>query len=208
MPAPHLVFNEWDKHGTCSGLAPRAYFEAVRKARAVVKIPPQYVDLQEPLSVSPAAVEDAFQSVNPGLARDGMAIVCDKRRLTEVRICLSKDLQFHQCPDVARRSCRREQLAMPPLRGAAGGGVRQLNAARGLARRRTAACVLKSGSVRSFRGRARLPDVTRGMNYRHAFHAGNFADVHKHAVLARILMQLRRKPAAFRVIDTHAGAGL
>ncbi len=46
------------------------------------------------------------------------------------------------------------------------------------------------------------------MNYRHAFHAGNFADVHKHAVLARILMQLRRKPAAFRVIDTHAGAGL
>ena len=122
MPAPHLVFNEWDKHGTCSGLAPRAYFEAVRKARAVVKIPPQYVDLQEPLSVSPAGVEAAFQSVNPGLARDGMAIVCDKRRLTEVRICLSKDLQFHECPDVARRSCRRQQLAMPPLRGAAGAG--------------------------------------------------------------------------------------
>ena len=44
------------------------------------------------------------------------------------------------------------------------------------------------------------------MNYRHAFHAGNFADVHKHAVLARILVHLRRKPAAFRVIDTHAGA--
>jgi 23S rRNA (adenine2030-N6)-methyltransferase len=45
------------------------------------------------------------------------------------------------------------------------------------------------------------------MNYRHAFHAGNFADVHKHAVLARILVHLRQKPAAFRVIDTHAGAG-
>ncbi len=45
------------------------------------------------------------------------------------------------------------------------------------------------------------------MNYRHAFHAGNFADVHKHSVLARILLHLRRKPAAFRVIDTHAGAG-
>ena len=44
------------------------------------------------------------------------------------------------------------------------------------------------------------------MNYRHAFHAGNFADVHKHAVLARVLLHLRRKPAAFRVIDTHAGA--
>lgn len=45
------------------------------------------------------------------------------------------------------------------------------------------------------------------MNYQHAFHAGNFADVHKHVALARILMYLRAKPAAFRVIDTHAGAG-
>jgi 23S rRNA (adenine2030-N6)-methyltransferase len=45
------------------------------------------------------------------------------------------------------------------------------------------------------------------MNYQHAFHAGNFADVHKHAVLARILEHLRQKPAAFRVIDTHAGSG-
>ena len=45
------------------------------------------------------------------------------------------------------------------------------------------------------------------MNYRHAFHAGNFADVIKHATLARILTHLAEKPAAFRVIDTHAGAG-
>ena len=46
------------------------------------------------------------------------------------------------------------------------------------------------------------------MNYRHAFHAGSFADVFKHAVLCRILHYLREKPAAFRVIDTHAGAGI
>ena len=46
------------------------------------------------------------------------------------------------------------------------------------------------------------------MNYRHAFHAGNFADVIKHIVLARILTYLQDKPGAFRVIDTHAGAGL
>src|SRR3954462_1648589 len=46
------------------------------------------------------------------------------------------------------------------------------------------------------------------MNYRHAFHAGSFADVIKHIVLVRILIYLQEKPAAFRVIDTHAGAGL
>jgi 23S rRNA (adenine2030-N6)-methyltransferase len=46
------------------------------------------------------------------------------------------------------------------------------------------------------------------MNYRHAFHAGNFADVIKHTVLARILAHLAAKPAPFRVIDTHAGSGI
>ena len=46
------------------------------------------------------------------------------------------------------------------------------------------------------------------MNYRHAFHAVSFADVFKHAVLCRLLDYLRQKPAAFRVIDTHAGAGV
>jgi 23S rRNA (adenine2030-N6)-methyltransferase len=45
------------------------------------------------------------------------------------------------------------------------------------------------------------------MNYRHAFHAGGFADVIKHIVLVRILSYLQDKPAPFRVIDTHAGAG-
>jgi len=117
MPAPHLIFNEWDRHGTCSGFSPQAYFEVVRKARAVVKIPPQYVDLQEPLSVSPAAVEDAFIKANSGLSESGLAIGCDKKRLTEVRLCLSKDLQFRDCPEIARRSCRRDELLMPPLRG-------------------------------------------------------------------------------------------
>jgi 23S rRNA (adenine2030-N6)-methyltransferase len=46
------------------------------------------------------------------------------------------------------------------------------------------------------------------MNYRHAFHAGNFAEVVKHAVLGRVIAQLRQKSAAFRVIDTHAGPGM
>jgi 23S rRNA (adenine2030-N6)-methyltransferase len=46
------------------------------------------------------------------------------------------------------------------------------------------------------------------MNYRHAFHAGNFADVMKHALLVRILAYLQRKETPLRVIDTHAGIGL
>jgi 23S rRNA (adenine2030-N6)-methyltransferase len=46
------------------------------------------------------------------------------------------------------------------------------------------------------------------MNYRHAFHAGNHADVLKHAVLTRILLHLNRKPKPYRVIDAHAGIGV
>jgi 23S rRNA (adenine2030-N6)-methyltransferase len=46
------------------------------------------------------------------------------------------------------------------------------------------------------------------MNYRHAYHAGNFADVVKHAILSRIVEYLKLKDKAFRVIDTHAGIGL
>lgn len=46
------------------------------------------------------------------------------------------------------------------------------------------------------------------MNYRHAYHAGNFADVLKHAVLSLVIEHLKRKPAPFRAIDTHAGVGL
>ena len=45
------------------------------------------------------------------------------------------------------------------------------------------------------------------MNYRHAFHAGNFADVFKHAAIARILSYAGKKESAFRVLETHAGRG-
>jgi 23S rRNA (adenine2030-N6)-methyltransferase len=46
------------------------------------------------------------------------------------------------------------------------------------------------------------------VNYRHAFHAGNFADVMKHVLLVRMLVYLQRKETPLRVIDTHAGIGL
>jgi 23S rRNA (adenine2030-N6)-methyltransferase len=46
------------------------------------------------------------------------------------------------------------------------------------------------------------------MNYRHAYHAGNFADVHKHVALVAVLSHLRKKETPFAVIDTHAGRGL
>ncbi len=117
MPAPRLIFNEWDKHGVCSGLSARAYFETIRKARAAVKIPEDYLAPQSVLTVSPGEVEDAFVAANPGMSRAGIAVTCGGPRLSEVRICFSRDLQFRECPEIDKRACRREQLRMPPVRG-------------------------------------------------------------------------------------------
>src|SRR5215470_13546980 len=94
MPAPGLIFHEWDRHGVCSGLTPNAYFETIRKARAVVKIPPQYLDLSTTLTVAPEDVEGAFIAANPGLKPEGVSVSCGGRRLGEVRICMTRDLQF------------------------------------------------------------------------------------------------------------------
>ena len=117
MPAPGLIFNEWDKHGTCSGLGARAYFETIRKARAAVKIPEDFLQLSEPKTIAPDDIEEAFIKVNPGLSHSAIAVTCDKTRLSEVRICMSKDLQFRACEEIDRRACRRDQVTMPPIRG-------------------------------------------------------------------------------------------
>jgi ribonuclease T2 len=117
MPAPGLIFNEWKKHGTCSGLSGRAYFETIRKARAAVKIPEEFLQLSEPKSIAPDDLEAAFIKANPGLSPSAVSVTCDSKRLSEVRICLSKDLQFRSCEEIDRRACRRDQVLMPPVRG-------------------------------------------------------------------------------------------
>ena len=118
-PAPRLVYNEWDKHGDVLGLNQRAYFEAVRKARAFIKIPAEYMDIRTPTTVSPDEVEEAFVKANPGLTRTGIAVTCNSHRLGEVRICLTRELAFRECGTQVdkQQACRRDKLVMPPLRG-------------------------------------------------------------------------------------------
>ncbi len=116
MPAPKLIYHEWDEHGTCSGLSAPAYFETIRKVRAEVQIPSEFANVTSTLQITPGQVRSAFVKANPGLTDTSIAVECDNR-LREVRICLSKDLKFRDCPDVARRSCHRDKIVMPPVRG-------------------------------------------------------------------------------------------
>jgi len=117
MPAPGLIYNEWDKHGTCSGLDQRDYFDTVRKAHDAVNIPPEFQQLSEPKTISPGAIVDAFIKANPSLSPDAIAVTCNRRRLSEVRICMSKDLKFRDCKAIHRNACDRDEVIMPPVRG-------------------------------------------------------------------------------------------
>ena len=117
MPARGLIYHEWDQHGTCSGLEAQAYFDLIRKARETVKIPESYAAPKTTLTVAPDEVEEAFVKSNPGLSRAAVSVTCGSTRLSEVRICMSKDLKFRDCDEIERRSCRRDKLIMPPVRG-------------------------------------------------------------------------------------------
>jgi ribonuclease T2 len=117
MPSRPLVYYEWKRHGSCTGLAAPQYFETLRKARNAVTIPAAYRDPSEPLTVAPADVIAAFIKSNPGLSADAMAVACNKNRLSEVRVCMGKDLSFHKCAAIAARTCKREHIVMPAARG-------------------------------------------------------------------------------------------
>ncbi|QCK85493.1 ribonuclease T [Phreatobacter aquaticus] len=117
MPAPGLIRAQWNKHGTCAGArSPAAYFETVRQARAKIRIPTEYENVQAALTVTPDEVEDAFVRANPGLTREMISVQCDDRRLREVRVCIGRDMNFTACQEIDRRTCRRERLMVTPVR--------------------------------------------------------------------------------------------
>ena len=117
----------------------------------------------------------------------------------------AEGIQMRAVDLVLRAGARRDRRARPAGRLLADGG-RLHRPGAGLASRRRPAA---KTPIRSRRRRAGAgAGSRRPMNYRHAYHAGNFADVVKHAVLTRLVEYLKQKDKAFRVIDTHAGIGL
>ncbi|WP_048647700.1 ribonuclease T2 family protein [Nitratireductor soli] len=117
MPSGGLMGHQWRKHGSCSGLSQSDFFALTRKARERVKVPAEFTRIETPRMVAPQTVEERFMSANPGLEKSGMAVTCDRRYLREVRICLTKELQFRACAAVDGKDCRRGQVLMPPARG-------------------------------------------------------------------------------------------
>ncbi len=116
MPSPRLVEHEWDSHGKCSGLSAQAYFDLTRRVRSRVIIPAAYRAPTQTLLVTGAEVERAFVSANPGMTPAMIAVQCDRTRLREVRICLTKDGRPRACGGDVRDKCGQGKVAMPPVR--------------------------------------------------------------------------------------------
>lgn len=114
MPSHGLVFHQWRKHGTCSGLDPDEYFDLTRQAYEKIAIPGAFSRLDKRGKASPDTVEKAFRLANPGLENNAMAVTCSDGELDEVRICLTKDLEFRSCTGVDRSGCRAKSLSVPP----------------------------------------------------------------------------------------------
>lgn len=114
MPAPALVRHEWKKHGTCSGLNAEGYFALARKAFESVRIPSRFQAPKKHLLLAPAEVTREFQTANPGLPAEAVSVQCSANYLSEVRICVDKNLKPIPCQ--GQRSCRAQEVRMPPVR--------------------------------------------------------------------------------------------
>ena len=116
MPAKGLIFHQWKKHGTCSGLDPREYFQVTKDAYDSVVIPKELRRLDRTLTIDPRVIEDAFIEVNPEIDPDEIVINCSKNRLREIKVCFDKTLTPRACGRDVNRECRSDAIRMPPVR--------------------------------------------------------------------------------------------
>ena len=116
MPSARLVSHEWETHGQCSGLSAQAYFDLTRRVRAGVRIPTAFAAPTRTLMVTGAEVERAYVAANPNFTPAMIAVQCDRSRLREIRICVTRDGRPRACGGDVRDRCSGGRVAMPPVR--------------------------------------------------------------------------------------------
>ena len=116
FPTAKLMEHEWKKHGTCSGLGAKGYLDTTDQALGKVRIPD---DLQPSTSVREFSADEIvqmFQKSNPGMPSDGVAVSCSGPQLSEVKVCLGKDLGFESCGKGVKNQCRAGKVRVTPIR--------------------------------------------------------------------------------------------
>ncbi len=120
MPSKRLIIHEWKKHGTCSRLGQKGYFKLTRQLYKKILTPARYLAPSRPLLITPETLVSDYVKTNKGLKASMMSVQCGnsrgRGRLSELRICFSKNGEFRDCGVNERRRCRAESLVLPPVR--------------------------------------------------------------------------------------------
>ena len=124
MPSKGLVIHEWRKHGTCSGLSPRAYFSLSEKLFRMVKVPAAYQHPTRPLQRTPRQIRKEFADANraAGFTADSFTVICTGKGrgealLKEIRVCFTPVGRPSRCgANEQRAQCRARVVVVPPVR--------------------------------------------------------------------------------------------
>jgi ribonuclease T2 len=115
-PSPRLMLHEWQRHGTCSGLDAVSYFRAADKALATVRIPVRFSAPRASVTLTSEQIAAEFRAANPRIPENGMTVACSRGELSEIRLCLSRDLTFRSCGRRVRNTCPAVPVEVPASR--------------------------------------------------------------------------------------------
>ncbi len=116
MGTSGLAWYQWNKHGSCSGLSPTAFYALARDAYAKVTRPPVLRQVDRTFTLPASIIEEAFIRSNPTLGPDQITITCQQGYIQEARICLTKDLAFRDCGADVIRDCTLRDALFEPMR--------------------------------------------------------------------------------------------
>jgi ribonuclease T2 len=123
MPSPRLAIHEYKKHGTCSGLDPKGYYELSRQLFRKIRIPERYINPTESQLVAPEDLADEFLRLNKDLKPDMLSVSCGGpgNRLREVRVCFDRTGAPRACGrnEDQRKLCSASKMFVPPVRSSA-----------------------------------------------------------------------------------------
>jgi ribonuclease T2 len=116
-PNPKLMEHEWQRHGTCSGLDAATYFRTADKALGSVHVPAEFDAPRANQSMTGAQIASEFLEANPSIPTNGLIVACGRGELSEVRVCLTRDLAPRACGAGVRSSCPAAPVDVPATRG-------------------------------------------------------------------------------------------
>lgn len=116
-PSERLMQHEWTEHGSCSGLDALSYFNAADHASAVVSTPAAFEAPRAEQSLTARQIAALFQATNPRLPAGALNVACSRAELSEIRVCLTRELLPRACGRGVHSTCPDVPLQIPAHHG-------------------------------------------------------------------------------------------